>query len=99
MLTLILFKVICAKYIRIGWFTNYWCHYMDFIIINLTVLHFSAKPTTYKIEKSLEGGFIFNAESTKFQTIEQLILNLRSSNGSVQIVECLPPSEYGKCKL
>lgn len=58
----------------------------------------SAKPTTYKIEKPIGGGFSFNGERN-YNSIQEMLLHLREPGGTIQLKECLPPSEYGKAKI
>lgn len=59
-------------------------------------LHFSSKPKTYKLERITGEEFIFHDDVTKYKTLQQLMKAYNDPNRSIYLLECIPPSEYGK---
>uniref|UniRef100_A0A1B6DNP3 non-specific protein-tyrosine kinase n=2 Tax=Clastoptera arizonana TaxID=38151 RepID=A0A1B6DNP3_9HEMI len=54
----------------------------------------STKPTTYKIDKLIGAGFIFNEEEKIYNSLQEILIELREAGRTVYLSECIPPSEY-----
>ncbi|KAK6642747.1 hypothetical protein RUM43_004249 [Polyplax serrata] len=59
----------------------------------------SAKPKTYKIEKVKDSEYLFSLDGKTYQSIVALVNSYRPQDGLVELLECIPPSEFDKSQL
>lgn len=64
-------------------------------MISSVFLFISAKPSTYRLTKESEDCYIFDEYNKSYESIKQLVMDFSRPDGPVQLLECLPPSEYG----
>ncbi|KAL0279111.1 UNVERIFIED_CONTAM: hypothetical protein PYX00_000731 [Menopon gallinae] len=58
-----------------------------------------SKPRTYKIEKVKNGDYLFSYDGKHYSSISELISAYRKSDSSLELLECIPPSEYDRSRL
>lgn len=73
--------------------SSYDAYYLDVCIKYLS------KPKTYKIEKIKNEDYLFSYNNEHYTSIPALVSAFRNGNDNLELLECLPPSEFDKSRL